>query len=104
MEYPKPIYLIEDWYEQKIWIISRLDGPRVSWTDRSYKWVRRGKKHRLDGPSFYNTVLNATSYTVDGLDTERGNQEQALHNETIKLGPIESFIDFVARTDILLIL
>lgn len=82
----------------------RLDGPTTYWFDGSFRWRTDGSAHRIDGMQFYDTEnFHPTQYAVGGEYTTRYHQEDALHNETIKLGEITQFIDFVARCDIILL-
>lgn len=71
----------------------RLDGPL---TDKN-AWGKFGRNGRIDGRS-------REQYIWNNQYIERSEQEYKLHLETLKLRSITQFIDFVARTDILLIL
>lgn len=107
MEYPELI--IETYFHAtRIWmtinnrISNREDGSAVEWSDGTKQWWINGKLHRLDGPAV--EWINGTKAGwVNGKKVTRSDREGVLHNETTKLGEITQFIDFVARSDILLL-
>lgn len=80
----------------------RLDGPATEWYDGAKQWHTNNKLHRVDGHAF-NWCLAANYHWLNHIAVSLQEREQTLHIETVKLGSINQFIDFVARCDILLL-
>lgn len=104
MEYSKPTYkcleygictkLYNRWNH-------RFDGPSFVWHYLGdIDWHVYGQAHRIDGPLYTDGL---PEYFIHNIEVTRTTQEHDFHNETTKLGPIESFIDFIARCDIILL-
>lgn len=68
----------------------------------SKRYYLNDKLHRVNGPAA-EWGNGDKSWWINSKRVERTTQEQILHNETIKLGSITQFIDFIARCDILLL-
>lgn len=86
-------------HNSPILLLHNLDGP--SWSDHlGVQWYKDGHNHRLDGPAWDGVV---TEHYVHGLWNHESTKDIPLHYETIKLGSINQFIDFVARCDIILL-
>lgn len=104
MEYPKPIIEINEYGIKRYGLNGkrhRLDGP-IEWSDRTKGWWINGNLHREDGLALEFSDGSRAWY-INDKPIVKSEQERHLHNETLKLGSITQFIDFVARCDILLL-
>lgn len=105
MEYPKPC-IKHNRIRKKIFKVAdtshRLDGPAWDYSKNTIVWFRNNYRYRLDGLAVvWNDIGGGFCSINDGNITD-SNREFIFHEETLKLGSITQFIDFVARCDILL--
>lgn len=106
MEYEKPIiknYDTSRWFFGKSDNTNRLDGPAVEYYNGYVSWWVNGNRHRKNGSAIEWDNETALCYFFKNAVISFIEQEQTFNNETLKLGSITQFIDFVARCDILLL-
>lgn len=104
MEYQKPIIKVSDFITKfkSNRKMHRLDGPSYFDSGIITGWRIKDKIHRVDGVAV-EWHVSTNYHWLNHVTVLPQEQEQALHIETLKLGSIIRFIDFVARCDIILL-
>lgn len=106
MEYPKPRIKHNRIRKTSFKVASvshRLDGPAWNHHKHTIVWHRNNSKHRLDGLAVVWTDIGGGYCSIHDINITDSNQEFIFHEETLKLGSITQFIDFIARCDIIML-